>query len=441
MLVDPVRYSKILIVDDSPFTRAAIKKTLIGAKIGSGFYEAGNGREAISQYITHKPNLVIMDIIMPDVDGVRATQAIRKYDPNAKIIVISAKENKETVDDAIRAGAKNYVLKPLEPNLITMSVSKYLMENSNHLSSTKEKTDESEIQSRLASKLFQESFSAIDEFNEKSMQNILKQLDDEKKLSRELNGKLTNSLTKIAGIEVELIKKKNDLEMELDQKTKQLIQSERFSAIGELSSRLAHDLRNPLAVIKATIDLLKQKSIAQSDTYTTERLELVSDSIFRMTHQIDGVLDYVRKTPITKETHSLRKIIQNSLIPIKIPANVTIILPENDIMYKCDSIKMDIVFGNLFLNSIQAIGKEQGQIIIKIGETANSVIMEIQDSGKGVENDQVEQIFEPLFTTKQEGTGLGLSSVKSIVEQHKGTITFRNNPSTFTMTFPKELQT
>jgi len=440
MLLDPVRYSKILIVDDSPFTRTAIKKTLTDAKIGSGFYEAGNGREAISQYITHKPTLVIMDIVMPDVDGVRATQAIRKYDPNAKIIVISAKENKEVVNDAIRAGAKNYMLKPLEPNLITMTITKYLMEHSKQSLPTK-KTDESEIQSRLSSKLFQESFSAIDEFNDKSMKNMLKQLDDEKKLSKELNEKLTNSLTKIASIEVELEKKKNDLEMELDQKTKQLIQAERFSAIGELSSRLAHDLRNPLAVIRGTIDILKERSNIQSDEYTTERLELVSDSIFRMTHQIDGVLDYVRKTPIKKETHSLRKIIQNSFIPIKIPANVTVILPENDIMYKCDSSKMDIVFGNLFVNSIQAINEEQGQIIIKIVETTNSVIIAIQDSGKGVANDQVEQIFEPLFTTKQEGTGLGLSSVKSVVEQHEGTITFRNNPSIFTMTFPKELQT
>ncbi|EGG42335.1 CheY-like receiver [Candidatus Nitrosarchaeum limnium SFB1] len=131
---DILRYSKILIVDDSPFTRATIKKMLVEAKIGSGHYEAGDGKEAISQYVTRKPTLVIMDIVMPNIDGVQATKAIIKYDPNAKIIVISAKENKEIVNDAIRAGAKNYVLKPLDAGQITMAISKQLVTNRSQLS-------------------------------------------------------------------------------------------------------------------------------------------------------------------------------------------------------------------------------------------------------------------------------------------------------------------
>jgi len=126
---DILRYSKILIVDDSPFTRATIKKMLVESQIGSGYYEAGDGREAISLYVTRRPTLVIMDIVMPNIDGVQATQAIIKFDPNAKIIVISAKENKEIVNDAINAGAKNYVLKPLDSGQITMAISKMLLTN------------------------------------------------------------------------------------------------------------------------------------------------------------------------------------------------------------------------------------------------------------------------------------------------------------------------
>jgi len=289
----------------------------------------------------------------------------------------------------------------------------------------------------LAEKLFQESFSAIDEFNDKKMKNMYQLLKKEKKLSEELNNKLHHNLSKIANAEIELVKKKNLIEKELDQKTKQLIDSERLSAIGELASRLSHDLRNPLTVIKGGMDIIKLRKNIANDSFVIKRLEVMGESIFRMTHQIDGVLDYVRKTPLEKNFESMEKIIQNSLVPFSIYTNIDIILPENNVTYKCDSIKMEIVFGNLIFNSIQAIGKEPGQIIIKINETHDSVIITIHDSGKGISKENISKIFEPLFTTKQEGTGLGLSSVKRIVESHGGKISVTSPPTISTITLPK----
>ena len=128
-MVNPLKYSKILIVDDSPFFRSVIKKMLIDADIGSVYFEAKDGKEAISQYVSHKPSLVMMDIVMPNVDGVMATRAIMKYDPNAKIIVISKRENKETVNEAIKSGARDYLLKPFDSGQVIMSVSKQLVVN------------------------------------------------------------------------------------------------------------------------------------------------------------------------------------------------------------------------------------------------------------------------------------------------------------------------
>ena len=128
--MNPIRFSKILIVDDSPFFRSSIKKILNDAKIGSVYYEAKDGKEAISQYIANRPHIVMMDIVMPNVDGVKATQAIIKYDPKAKIIVISAKENREIVNTVVNNyGAKDYVLKPFAPGKIVMAVSKQLIVN------------------------------------------------------------------------------------------------------------------------------------------------------------------------------------------------------------------------------------------------------------------------------------------------------------------------
>ena len=130
MLLNPLRYSKILIVDDSAFFRSSTKKSLIEAQIGSRYYDAKDGKEAISQYISHRPHVVIMDIVMPNVDGIKATQAIMKFDPNAKIIVISAKENQEVVNDVVnKYGAKDYVLKPIDSASIVMAVSKQLVTN------------------------------------------------------------------------------------------------------------------------------------------------------------------------------------------------------------------------------------------------------------------------------------------------------------------------
>ena len=130
MWLNPIRFSKILIVDDSQFFRSLIKKTLKDEKVGSIYYEAKNGKEAIVQYITHKPNVVIMDVMMPNIDGIKATQAIIKYDINAKIIVISSKENKETIDKMINGGGvKDYVLKLFDSGKVVMAVSKQLSTN------------------------------------------------------------------------------------------------------------------------------------------------------------------------------------------------------------------------------------------------------------------------------------------------------------------------
>ena len=97
-----IRFCKILIVDDTQLFREKIKRTLHDAKVGYKYYFAKDGKEAISQYIAHRPHVTIMDIIMPNLDGVKASEAIMKFDPNAKIIIISTKDNQETINAVIK---------------------------------------------------------------------------------------------------------------------------------------------------------------------------------------------------------------------------------------------------------------------------------------------------------------------------------------------------
>ena len=236
----------------------------------------------------------------------------------------------------------------------------------------------------------------------------------------------------------ELEEQKDNLEYLVEEKTQAVLKAERLSAIGELSGRLAHDLRNPLSVMKMSIDLIKQHPADAkiSDSIITKRLNLIEKSIDRISHQIDDVLGYVRNSPLKLSTTSLRTIILGSIDKVNVPHDVTITVSDSDAVISCDSIKLDAVFINLIVNAIQAI-PQGGTIEIQIKSNNDDIIIDFIDSGVGIPQEFMDKIFEPLFTTKQKGTGLGLASCKNIIEQHNGKISVKNNPTTFTITLPK----
>ncbi len=115
----------MLVVDDSPSVRDLLKEILVrGSHTIVG--EAADGEEAIKKYMELKPELVLMDVIMVDVDGIDATRRIIEYDPNAKIILFSGLGQPDMVNDAIKAGAKDYITKPLNPLMIREMVKRVL---------------------------------------------------------------------------------------------------------------------------------------------------------------------------------------------------------------------------------------------------------------------------------------------------------------------------
>lgn len=274
---------------------------------------------------------------------------------------------------------------------------------------------------------------------EKQVQNRIlvleSQLEEERKNSEEFRKILGQNLKEFNRIEKNLKKEKLRLENEIRDKTRKLVQAERLSAIGELASRLAHDLKNPLSVIKATVQLIRHTNQG-IDELTKKRIELIEGSIYRMTHQVDGVLDFVKATPIQKKPYSLNEIIMSAIQTLLVPQNITINVPKADITLQCDPQKLIVVFANLILNSIQAIENGKGTINIRTKKQQDSVLIRVEDTGGGIPQDIIGKIFDPLFTTKQEGTGLGLASVKNIVEQHGGKITVSTNPTVFSITLP-----
>ena len=214
------------------------------------------------------------------------------------------------------------------------------------------------------------------------------------------------------------------------------IKAQKVASIGELASRMSHDIRNPLSIIRISIDNLKL--LYGVDAMQLKQIQKIERSMNRITHQINDVLDFVKEKPMRINKIKVSKIITNVKDSLIIPDTIKLITPKKDLELWCDVGQFVIVINNLVYNAIQAINGT-GVITISAKQDRYNTTIQIKDSGPGIAEKDVEQIFEPLFTTKQQGTGLGLASVKSIVNTHGGTISVTGSPTVFTINIPRAI--
>lgn len=257
------------------------------------------------------------------------------------------------------------------------------------------------------------------------------------KTYNKLNKELKDQLINISKTEKDLELRKKYLEKQVELKTDALIKSEKMAIIGELTSRLAHDLRNPLSVIKTAHGIMKEKPKMDIE----KRLQYnarIDRSLQRIIHLVDDVLGFVRISDLELTETSLFSLIESSIDSIDIPQKIKIVKPDNDFQINCDYRKLEAVFSNMITNSIQAV-EDEGLIEIRLSDTRDGIKIQIEDSGHGIAKSIMPKIFDPLFTTKTNGTGLGLAICKTIVEQHGGTISAKSNPTTFTIILPTNL--
>lgn len=220
--------------------------------------------------------------------------------------------------------------------------------------------------------------------------------------------------------------------------SQKISESEKMSTIGHLSSNIAHDMRNPLGAIRSSTERIYDQNKDQN-TAISDEIKRINRSVKRMSHQVEGVLNYVRTTPLITDDFSILEMLNYAKNSLDVPKNVKIILPKNDLIIECDQEKIEITFVNLILNAIQAIGnKENGLVEIKINEGVKHIRINFENNGPIISDDVISNLFTPLFTTHLKGTGLGLSSCKNIIEQHNGKITVRQDPVTFTIHIPKK---
>ena len=267
------------------------------------------------------------------------------------------------------------------------------------------------------------------------LEKMNKELQKQKIENGNLTSDLRRNLEKVVLKEKELELQRDFLSRQVDEKTDELLKSEKLAIIGELASRMAHDLRNPLSTIKNVIEIMESKPKLKIE----EKLQYYGKlrrAMNRMSHQVDDVLDFVRASDLKLQRYSILDLIISARDNITIPNDVKIIVEEIDAKLNCDYRKIEAVFSNLMLNAVQAIGNK-GEVNVRIMENPADIVVIVEDSGPGIPKELMNQIFDPLFTTKQLGTGLGLSICKNIVEQHGGNISLKNDPTTFMIRLPK----
>lgn len=268
----------------------------------------------------------------------------------------------------------------------------------------------------------------VNDFSQKEKFNFKPEYKESFVIS-DVNFLLINSLSSLAMIfgVVKLLKNEN----------RKKIRTEKLATIGELSSRIAHDMRNPLSVIQMTLENFKILYTLNEEQ--EKQFEKIHRSIFRITHQIDDIWDFINSPTVEKKNYSLASLLHDSIKRTNIPANIKIHLPLNDCEIFCDDEKTIVVFVNIFTNAIQAF-ENDGDIWVSFNSNKNWITVKIEDDGVGIDPKILDKIFEPLITTKQSGTGLGLSCCKSIMESQGGLIKASNRPkkgSMFSVHFSK----
>ncbi len=217
--------------------------------------------------------------------------------------------------------------------------------------------------------------------------------------------------------------------------SEQAVQKEKMASIGELSARLAHDIRNPLSSIISWAELIQLNLKDNPNEKIANYAKSILKSTDSIKFQLNTVIDFVKSRPTNISKNSIILLIFDAIKITPIPDTVNIDTPANDLDIECDKSQMIVVFSNLITNSVQAMDGN-GNITINVNTKEKNAIIEVIDSGPGISKENLSKIFEPLFTTKSMGTGLGLVSCKNIIEYHKGKILVKNNPTTFTIEMP-----
>jgi signal transduction histidine kinase len=228
---------------------------------------------------------------------------------------------------------------------------------------------------------------------------------------------------------------------ELHESFEQIKRADRLSAIGQLSASLAHEIRNPLASIDGAANLIE--SSQTSPEMRGNSLAIIRKEVQRLNRLLTNLLDFARPRKPEFQTVDPGQLIDAIVNLAGASARQKGIALRKEALaaapaFECDPEQMKQVLLNLAINAVQAM-TGPGEIVISARQAGGFVSIGVKDQGPGIDDEHLDKIFNPFYTTKESGTGLGLSVVHQIVTQHGGAVSAARNPGggmTFSMTLP-----
>jgi signal transduction histidine kinase len=227
---------------------------------------------------------------------------------------------------------------------------------------------------------------------------------------------------------------------ELREAQEQLVRREKLAVLGQLAGGVGHELRNPLGAIKNAAYFLNMV-LEEPDPEVKETLEILEKEVATSERTISSLLDFARtKSPVWRKVH-LKEVVQEALSRAPVPENVEVVsqLDGRLPIILADPDQLSQVFGNIVLNAVQAM-PDGGQLIVESQVPSPEwVAVSFADTGVGIPEEHLDKLFEPLFTTKAKGIGLGMAVTKTLVEGHGGKIEVESEVgkgSTFTVRLP-----
>lgn len=526
-----MEYSTVLLVDDNPTNLRVISDCL--SDVGLTLLLARSGEQALKIVARHRPDLVLLDILMPGIDGFETCQRLKENDETKDIPVIFLSALTDVVDKVkgFELGAVDYITKPFQREDVLARVNAHL--RIQHLTRTLQESEEryrglvesvpvgiyrttpdgrildanpalvrmlgypdresllevgaagmyanEEDRRRWQAAMerdgvalnFELQFRQYDGTiiwvvdNARSVQGpdgrvlyyggTVEDITERRRAEdalRELNATLE---AQVAERTAELERRAAELETtlaELREAQDRLVRSERLAAIGELSASVAHELRNPLSVIHAATYYIKHNlHQADTDEKVRKNLERIEKKIAASDKIIHDLLDFARARPPGLRPADVNKVVRAAMAGVSLPENVVVVtrLADGLPSLALDAHQLERAFLNLLTNAAQAMDvpprfdeapasvPKEDRLTVRTWEEEGAVLVSIGDTGVGILSEDLERIFEPLFTTRRRGTGLGLAICRRIVEAHGGSIAVESQVgegSTFTVRLP-----
>ena len=422
----------ILIVEDSP-TQAMLLKRLL-TNHGYQAFIAKNGKEALVSIRQNRPDLVISDIVMPEMDGYEMCRTI-KNDHSLRdipVILLTSLSDPEDVIRGLEARAEAYVTKPYNEDTLLTKVKAIL-----EMDIRQEDDEKLEIhlkdkhytitsnRQQIMNLLFFTYENAVQQNRE-----LIKVQNELKKLNEQLEEKVEE---RTADLKAEIAERKR-VEQSLKEVNERLKELDRVKS--DFLSTVSHELRTPLAIIREGVSLCLDGVAGETTQPQQELLTNAQDNVDRLTRLINDLLDIskieAQKVSLWRKSLNLCDLVQRVKKSFeqqaeKMNVQLKTDLPDKSIVLFADEDKVMQIFHNLLSNAVRYT-EAGGEISIRVEEKEEEVLCSVSDTGIGITKENLPKLFSKFEQIGRvegpgyKGTGLGLAIVKGLVEKHGGTI-------------------